>query len=260
MSDWNPELYNRFAEARKRPFLDLISLLPPGIGGKLVDLGCGDGANTAVAAEHVGAASVVGVDSSPAMLDKARATGLDASWVEADLREALADAGAAQLLLSNATLQFVDDHEAVVPQLLNAVAPGGWIAVHIPYNHIARTHLLLAAAAESDEFSESFGGFKKAWPQLRPEAYQQMLADAGFEFVSVQVRTYRAPMDGTDKIVDWIRGGAARPYLAALPEDQHDAFLEKYERLIGYAYPPCDAAGTRLLDYTRLFFVGQRPV
>ncbi len=262
MTDWNPELYNRFKAQRGQPFKDLISLLPPRIGGSMLDLGCGDGRLTREAAVALDMDDAVGLDVSENMLADAQ-EGDDGNvayrWKHGDIGEALSSSDTYQLVLSNAALQFVDDHATVFGQILDRVAPGGWLAVHIPYNHIARTHLLLDAASTSEGLSTHFEGFSHKWPQERPEVYARALKNAGFEFTSVQLRTYRHALEGVEQIVDWIRGGAARPYLEHLDESHHEAFFDKYARLIGHAYPKVDDGGLRLLDYTRLLMVGRRP-
>jgi trans-aconitate 2-methyltransferase len=259
MSDWNPELYRRFAEQRKRPFLDLIDMLPPKIGGSWIDLGCGDGRLTRVAADLLGGGDVVGVDSSAEMIRAAHEGGDGRFvWRNEDIASVLDAGGSYELVLSNAALHFLDGHDTVMPGVLNLVAPGGWVAIHMPYNQAARTHMLADAAAASDELAEAFGGFRKVWPQARPEAYARMLKAAGFDLALVQLRTYRHAVEGAGAIVDWMRGAGLRPWLAALDEAHHEAFLQKYERLLAHAYPPYDGE-KRLLDYTRLFLVARRP-
>jgi trans-aconitate 2-methyltransferase len=264
MADWNPELYNRFQQQRQRPFDDLLDLLPPHIGGRLLDLGSGDGRLTRRAAERFGMGSALGIDQSDAMVTQAEQgddpEGIRIDWRRGDLTEVLGDGETYDLVLSNAVLQFVPDHGSVFPKLLDCVAPGGWIAVHMPYNHIARTHRLLESTATSDEFAGDFEGVDVVheWPQERPEVYARLLKNADFDFRSVQLRTYRHPMPSIDTIVDWIRGGAARAYLSQLPEARQDAFMARYARVLDYAFPALED-GMRLLDYTRLLIVGRRP-
>src|SRR5262249_33309166 len=67
----SPEVYARFAAERRRPFDDLLALVAPIPGGGAVDLGCGPGELTRELHRRVGAAETVGIDSSPAMLEKA---------------------------------------------------------------------------------------------------------------------------------------------------------------------------------------------
>jgi trans-aconitate 2-methyltransferase len=260
MADWNPEHYRTFEAQRDRPFFDLIDLLPPKVGGAWLDLGCGDGRLIRMAADRLGASEVVGVDSSPAMIEAARRAGGDArfSWREEGIEEVLDSGERYDLVLCNAALHFVPDHPAVVPRLLGLVAPGGWIAVQMPFNHVARTHLLAEAAATSEELVEHLGGARVSWPQERPEVYARQLKQAGFEWPLVQLRTYRRALEGSAAIVSWMRSAGLRPWLDAFGPEHEAAFLEKYERLIHHAYPAY-GDDLRLLDYTRLFFVGYRP-
>jgi trans-aconitate 2-methyltransferase len=260
MADWNPDLYRRFEAERDRPFLDLLDMLPPKVGGTWLDLGCGDGRLTRLAADRLGAGEVVGVDSSPAMIEAARSGGGGGrfTWREGAVEDVLGSGERYDLVLCNAALQFVPNHPVTVPKLLDLVAPGGWVAVQVPYNHVARTHLLAEAAATSEELSEHFGAFRVTWPQDRPEVYARLLKQGGFEWPLVQLRTYRHALEGSAAIVEWMRGAGLRPWLDALDEAHHEAFLEKYERLVAHAYPPY-GDDLRLLDYTRLFFIGYRP-
>lgn len=262
--DWNPELYKRFSDERKRPFLDLLDLLPPKVGGSVLDLGCGDGRLTRLAAHRLGADHVLGVDKSAAMIDAAHAedddgSDIDYHWSLGEMEQVLDAQDAFDLVLSNASLQFVGDHGEVFPRLLEKVAPGGWIAIHVPYNHVARTHLLMDAAAHSDEFEHDFHNFHHTWPQEEPDFYARTLQEQGFEFAIVQLRTYRHAVEGVEPIVEWMRGAAMRPFLEALEGNRVEPFLRKYSRLVDYAYPAVDDDDTRLLDYTRLLIVGRRP-
>lgn len=260
MVEWNPAAYNRFADQRSLPFLDLVELLPAGIGGRLLDLGCGDGRLTRIAAQRAASVEVVGVDSSASM-HAAAVAGVDAvptRWVHGDLLDWLDGDETWDLVLSNAALQFVDDHDAVFPRLLDRVAPGGWFAVHIPFNHVARSHLLMEEAASSPALEGAFGDFVMRWPQAPPELYDGWIRDAGFRFVSVQLRTYRHALEGAAGIVAWMRSGGLQPWLDALAPNKHEMFLADYTDLINRAYPPF-AGDTRLLDYARVLMVGQRP-
>src|SRR4051794_13995594 len=65
---WNPTQYERFAAERRQPFDDLLRLLHPVPGGRVVDLGCGSGELTVDVPRWLGAAATVGIDSSPSML------------------------------------------------------------------------------------------------------------------------------------------------------------------------------------------------
>ena len=70
--DWSPERYLRYAAERARPFRDLVARVEHSAPGVVADLGCGPGALTATLLERWPGAFVVGVDASPAMLERAR--------------------------------------------------------------------------------------------------------------------------------------------------------------------------------------------
>ena len=72
-SDWNPEQYGRFRDERARPFFDLLDLVQPRPGMRVVDLGCGTGELTRELHRRLAARETIGIDNSPAMLAKSAA-------------------------------------------------------------------------------------------------------------------------------------------------------------------------------------------
>src|SRR3989475_1065384 len=69
---WDPAQYERFRDERARPFLDLLALVRPRPGMRVVDLGCGTGELTARLHDEVAAGETLGIDRSEAMLAPAR--------------------------------------------------------------------------------------------------------------------------------------------------------------------------------------------
>lgn len=265
--DWRPDLYLRFREQRRRPFDDLVGLLPPQLNGHWVDLGCGHGATTRAAAERLGAETVLGVDTSEAMLEQALLETSDAadrfSWRLGDIDEVLDEEppGAGwDLVLSNAALHWLPDHERLLPRVLGAVRPGGWIAVQMPYNHRRPSHALYEAVALEPEFARHFNGFDRAWPLLAVDRYRDLVAGQGFTHAVVELRTYRHALPDAAAIAAFTRSTTARPFVARLPDEATTAaYLARYTELVGEAYPPCDDSGTVLFDFSRLLLVARRP-
>ncbi len=120
VTDWNPAAYAAFRSLRLRPALDLLAQVPDLPPGDVVDLGCGDGAAAAALAARFPGRRLVGVDASPAMLDKA---GGYASKVRADIA-AWQPEGPPALIFSNAALHWLPDHATLFPRLVLALAPG----------------------------------------------------------------------------------------------------------------------------------------
>src|SRR5712691_8803668 len=94
---WDPGTYLQFGSERARPFFDLVSRVQADDPGFVVDLGCGPGNLTAALAQRWPAARVLGVDSSPEMIEAARAEAAAAETAAAETgaAEAVPAGGAA---------------------------------------------------------------------------------------------------------------------------------------------------------------------
>ncbi|HEV8374262.1 MAG TPA: methyltransferase domain-containing protein, partial [Actinomycetota bacterium] len=154
MDTWDPERYGRFAAERAAPFHDLLALVSPVPGGRVVDLGCGSGELTAQLHRLLAAGETLGLDSSPAMLE--RATALAADGLRFELRDIAGFGGGGwDVVFSNAALHWLPDHEALFGRLVAALAAGGQLAVQMPANHDHPTHLVAAEVAGEEPFSSA---------------------------------------------------------------------------------------------------------
>ncbi|MYC01787.1 MAG: methyltransferase, partial [Chloroflexi bacterium] len=57
--EWQPDQYARFKAEREQPFYDLLDMVEPVPGGRVVDLGCGTGVLTRVLHERMQAAETI---------------------------------------------------------------------------------------------------------------------------------------------------------------------------------------------------------
>lgn len=250
---WDPQRYLARAAERGRPFTDLLARVGSRSPSTVVDLGCGPGNLTAMLAERWPAARVIGVDSSPEMVAAARATGLEV--VEADLREWRPPAPI-DVLVSNATLQWVPDHRAFLPDLVGWLAPGGWLAVQVPGNYGEPAHVLLGELAESDRWRDRIGAGRVSRPAVHePAEYLATLAALGCE-VDAWETTYLHVLSGEDAVLDWMTGTALRPVLAVLDDAERREFLAAYGGALNRAYPR-QPHGT-VLPFRRVFAVARR--
>ncbi|HKO93634.1 MAG TPA: methyltransferase domain-containing protein, partial [Polyangiaceae bacterium] len=113
---WDDRQYLKFADERTRPARELLARVPLVHAERVVDLGCGPGNSTALLRERWPQAHVIGVDSSPEMLERARRDAPDIEWVEADAAS-FVPAGPLDVLFANALLQWLPRHEQVFPRL-----------------------------------------------------------------------------------------------------------------------------------------------
>jgi len=240
-SDWDPAHYLRFGDERSRPFVDLLARVP-GTPRTVLDLGVGPGHLVAAIHARWPDAVVTGVDSSPAMVERARAEhGDEAEFVLADLREHVPGA-VPDLVVSNAALQWVPGHLDVLARWRDLLAAGAGatpsgrtIAVQVPANQDAPSHTLLDELASAEPYARWTAGTARVHVH-RAEEYLEVLAQPGWT-VDAWETTYLHVLQGPDPVFRWISSTGARPVLAALPDDVRPAFEEEYRARLREAYP-----------------------
>jgi trans-aconitate 2-methyltransferase len=256
---WDPEQYLRFADERGRPSHDLLARVGALDAHLVADLGCGPGTLTRLLAERWPRARVEAVDSSPEMVRRAEAEMADlggrAVATLADVRE-WEPSGTVDVLVSNATLQWVPGHLELLDRFAGWLAPGGWLAVQVPANFGEPSHTLLSEVAARPRWAERLAGVPR--PSVEePGTYLARLADLGLD-VDAWETTYLQVLRGEDAVLQWMRGTGLRPVLSALPDDdERGAFEAEYGELLRRAYPR-RPFGT-VLPYRRIFLVAQRP-
>ena len=255
---WDPEQYLAFGDQRSRPFFDLVRRVDAVDPRRVVDLGCGPGQLTAALAARWPDADVVGVDSSAEMVTAAAGVADPDGrprFVLADLRRYHPD-GPLDVVVSNATLQWVPDHLEVLPRLLAGVRRGGWLAFQVPANFAERTHTAIAELRGQAPWRDRLAEVDVARPRSEePATYLEALLAQGCR-ADVWETTYLQVLQGPDAVVRWMTGTGLRPVLAALGEAAQDEFLAAYRSLVADAYPRREA-GT-VLPYRRIFAVARR--
>jgi trans-aconitate 2-methyltransferase len=258
---WDPTRYAAFADHRSRPFHDLLARVPDVRPGLVVDLGCGPGELTLSLVERWPGARVVGVDSSPQMLDRAREQDLSGrvEWREQAAEDwDPAGHGPIDVLVTNATLQWVPTHLRLLPRWLDALAPGGVLALQVPANFDAPSHRLMREVASRHPRAEDLrAGLDRADAVAQPETYAALLL-AHTRAVDVWQTTYQQVLPAHDgephPVLEWVRSTGLRPVLGVLTDPGERAeFLTAYEEGLEAAYPRRD--GVVLFPFTRTFAV-----
>jgi trans-aconitate 2-methyltransferase len=254
---WDPAEYLRFADERGRPFVDLMARVRADEPSYVLDLGCGPGNLTSTLAQRWPAATVVGVDSSAEMIERARSTSASdrVAFVVGDLRTYTPDRPV-DVLTSNATLQWVPQHVDVLPRLVDLLAPDGWLAAQVPGNFAEPSHTELHELLAEPRWRARLADEQLPTPAVEePTTYIEMLSTLGCRVDALET-TYFQLLQGVDTVLAWLQGTALRPVLSVLDEAEQREFLAELAPRLRAAYRT-ESFGT-VLPYRRIFFVAQR--
>jgi trans-aconitate 2-methyltransferase len=251
---WDPAQYGYYADERSRPFFELTARIAAQAPTTVVDLGCGTGELTETLAARWPAATVRGFDASPEMIEQAPRDGR-VHFAVADAREF--DATGTDVLISNAMLQWVSEHEGLLRAWAAQLRPGGWLAFQVPANFDAPSHRLMRALADSPAWRGRLAGvLRHADAVASPAQYLELLAGLGMRVDAWQTE-YQHVLRGDDPVLEWVRGTGLRPVLGALSDAQAAQFSAQYARRLREAYPP-RPYGT-VFPFTRTFVVAYKP-
>lgn len=251
---WSAGQYGKFLDQRTRPARDLLAAVPLTPARWVVDLGSGPGNSTALLVERFPDADVVGVDADPDMIAAAR-NALPACRFHHRRIEDWHPDHPPDVIFANASLQWLDDHDALFPRLIGMLAPGGVLAVQMPDNLDEPTHVAMRQIAGDPRWRDRLAGAAAGRKPLIPPADLHALLRPHCVWVDIWRTVYNFDLAGVDAIVEWFKGSALPLYLAPLSNDEQTAFLTEFRDRIALDYP--ETEGRVLLAFPRYFFVAQ---
>lgn len=256
MKDWNPELYLQFEAERTRPARELLARINHQNAHYISDLGCGPGNSTELLYQAYSQGSITGVDSSAAMLAQAKQRLPLCQFQQADIGTWQPDVPQ-DIIYANASLQWVPDHQTLLPHLVQQLAGGGSLALQVPDNLEQPSHALMRKVAIEGQWENKIG--EQAFRSnrlLTTDEYYDLLASNGCR-VDIWRTTFYHVMPSVEAIVDWVRSTGLRPFLNPLDESEQQEFLHHYLSELQQAYS-ARKDGNVLLAFPRLFIVAQR--
>jgi trans-aconitate 2-methyltransferase len=150
---WDPDIYMKFAGERTRPAVELLARVPVAAPDHVIDLGCGPGNSTALLVARWPQANIDGLESSPEMLAKARASQVRATWIESDV-ESWSPTVRYDVIFSNASLHWISNHRALLPKLMTHLSDDGALAFQVPDNFDAPSHVLMREVASQGPWAK----------------------------------------------------------------------------------------------------------
>lgn len=257
---WDPTTYLTYTDERSRPFVDLVERVGATDPKVVVDLGCGPGQLTATLADRWPEARISGIDSSPEMIERAEALGAPVSYAVGDVRD-WTPAADIDVVISNATFQWVPGHEELLTRWLDALRTGAWFAFSVPNNFNAPSHRLMRATAAEPAWAPLLrdAGIRDGGSVGNAVSYAQLLMSAGCAvdaWETTYVHILPAPEGEPHPVLTWLSGTGLRPVRAALGEEAYERFAADFEPRLRDAYPVTD--GRVLLPFRRVFAVAQK--
>jgi trans-aconitate 2-methyltransferase len=263
LSDWDPELYNRFRQYRAEPVTMMLTRLELGPRERIVDLGCGTGEHTLELARRSYQGSVVGLDSSPAMIERAlklhKTLGPEVQprlqFKLADFRDFEADREYT-VVFSNAALQWASDHRSILATAYRALRDNGRLAVQVPANENEAAQSTMRQMATEPPWNSTLMEVRTPSDEnlLPADEYRRLLAEIGFGEVDCFYHTFHHPMHNPGEVVEFCRSTSLRRFLDRLPAAQHSEFVAQLTRRLETAY---GTQGRLTFSFRRLFLWGR---
>lgn len=256
MLNWNPDQYLKFARERTQASIDLASRVMVEIPASVIDIGCGPGNSTRVLRERWPNARITGLDSSPEMIDKAKADLPDIEWITGDA-STFTFQKEYEVVFSNAAIQWMQDHEVLVPRLYEIVKHGGALAVQIPADQDSPIRRSLLSVSSREKWLKYTSGRERLMNYRTAEYYYDILAKVSERF-DVWETVYHHVLDSREGVIEWYKGTAMRPFLEKLPDDASrkefedevlDGCKDQYE---------IRKDGKVLYPFRRIFFVAYK--
>ncbi|MBD3898256.1 methyltransferase domain-containing protein [Halomonas sp. ML-15] len=237
---WNAADYAHHADFVPSLGSEVVKLLAPQAGERILDLGCGDGALSERLAKL--GVDIVGVDASEAMVEAARERGITAQVIDA---HRLPFDHEFDAVFSNAALHWMLEPQAVIAGVKRALKPGGrFVAEFGGHGNVAA---ICTALLASLQFRGISARGRHPWYFPTAEEYRQLLENAGFRVEEIALIPRPTPL--STGMSGWLET-FANPFLHGLDEDVREAVLENTMTLLAHSLR--DDTGHWSADYVRL--------
>jgi trans-aconitate 2-methyltransferase len=253
IQDWNPDLYLKFDKERTQPSIDLVSRIRLENPGKIIDIGCGPGNSTQVLVARWANSDIVGVDKSPAMIEKAKSDYPNQNWHVIDAGNDAIE-GKFDLVFSNAVIQWIPNHAALLKKFHSLLSDKGVLAVQLPLFWDMQIGKAVERIAANGSWAEETKGVKDLFTIHDYSFYYDNLSKL-FTSIDIWVSDYIHILDSPYSILEMIRSTGLKPYLERLTSDSdrndfEDLVFNEIKR--DYAL---QNNGCVLFPFKRLFFI-----
>lgn len=255
-TDWDPQLYLKYKNERTQPSIDLVSRINIDRPENIIDIGCGPGNSTQILSLRWPESNITGLDNSPEMIKKAGIDYPQHKWILADLSEINSDIKY-DIVFSNAVIQWVPDHQAVISKLFSLVNENGILAVQVPMFRDMPIGKSIEEVASRTGWRGYTSGCADLFTYHDCNFYYDILTGHS-NLINIWVTSYIHILDSHESILEWIRSTGIKPYLdriedASLKNNFEKEILHEIKKI----YPE-QKNGKVLFPFKRLFFTAVR--
>lgn len=258
MRDWNVRAYEKYEKERVRPSIDLISRINKEQVGRIIDVGCGSGMSTLQLWERWRNAVIIGLDNSGAMLEQAKKRSIPVWWFKRDCNEKLDYLEPADIIFSNASLQWLRHHGEVIEDWFEQLQPDGVIAVQIPLFNEMPIARCIKEVTEEERWQDHFYNMKETiYHNESANTYYDLFAQYTDE-IEMWETDYYHELENAEAILDFCKSTGLRPYLnhlndSNLEREFIDAVLNKVKKQY-----KAQENGKTIFKFKRLFIIAQK--
>ena len=256
MSDWNPQQYLKFKSERTQPSIDLVARIAINEPETIIDIGCGPGNSTQILHRRWPDADIVGLDSSQKMIEKARQDYPGQKWIVGHAAD-LDTKQKYDIVFSNATLQWVPNHDVLIPRLFDAVNKNGVLAVQVPANNESPLHKALYSVAQSRKWKGYTSGCEKLLTYHNAGYYYNVLIGLTENF-DIWETTYYHVLGSHEAMLEWYSSTGMKPFLERLPDEEASNEFEQEILMQCQPLYPVQSDGKILYPFKRLFFTASK--
>jgi trans-aconitate 2-methyltransferase len=253
MVDWSPGQYLKFGGERTQPSIDLAAKIRVDSAESILDVGCGPGNSTQVLRLRWPHAEITGLDASGEMIERARESYPQGKWIVGDASKLDRGQGY-DIVFSNAALQWIRDHNTLIPRLFSLVRRNGAMAVQVPANSRSPLHLALLSVSRKPEWHRFTAGCQHLLHYHSPEYYYGLLRPLAAR-AELWETIYYHMLSGHSELVEWYKGSGMRPFLERLPDELARSAFENEVLEACRSFYPVREHGKILYPFRRIFFI-----
>jgi trans-aconitate 2-methyltransferase len=254
--DWNPDLYLKYRNERTQPAIDLICKIGIHIVPKLIlDVGCGPGNSSEALLQRWPHAKLTGIDNSFNMIEKAKISYPNSTWIFADAVKYTTDLKY-DIVFSNAAIQWIPNHENLFKKLYNLTNDGGVLAIQVPrFNEMPLSRAIQKVASQA-RWKKSTKSCSDLFTYHDVNYYYDLMS-SDYRWVEFWQTDYIHILESQLSIIEWIRSTGLRPYLDCLDDAEKPIFENEILAEVKSDYP-IQNNGKVLFPFRRLFMIGYK--